>query len=50
MERNKELESRIKKLEGQVSELEEDKRLNFMVKLYSLDDKELKRHINRGYR
>ena len=43
----KKLKSRIKKLEGQVTELEEYKRLDFMVKLYSLDDKELKRHINR---
>jgi len=50
MKRNKELESRIKKLENQADELEEDKRLDFMVKLYNLDDKESKRHINRSYR
>jgi len=50
VERNKELESRIKKLENQVDKLEEDKRLDFMVKLYSLDNKESKRHINRSYR
>jgi len=43
----KKLKSRIRKLEGQVIELEEYRRLDFMVKLYSLDDKELKRHINK---
>ncbi|MBA7557658.1 hypothetical protein ES705_50424 [subsurface metagenome] len=46
----KKLKSRIEKLENQVTELEEDKRLDFMVRLYSLDDKESKRHINRSYR
>ena len=50
MKKNRELEDRIKKLEDQASELEADKRLDFMVKLYHLDDKELKRHINRDYR
>jgi len=50
MKKNKELESRIEKLENQVGELEEDKRLDFMVKLYHLDDKESRRHINRIYR
>lgn len=43
----KKLKSRINKLEEQVNELEMDKRLDFMVRLYSLDDKELKRHINK---
>jgi len=43
----KKLKSRIEKLENQVTELEEDKRLGFMVELYKLDDKELKRHINK---
>jgi len=43
----KKLRNRIRKLEGKVNELEEDKRLDFVVKLYSLNDKELKRHINK---
>jgi len=43
----KKLKNRIRKLEGQVNGLEEDKRLDFVVKLYSLDNKELKRHINK---
>ena len=43
----KKLKSRIKKLEVQVNGLEEDKRLDSVVKLYSLDDKELKRHVNK---
>lgn len=43
----KKLKSRINKLEMQVNELEMDKRLDFMIRLYNLDDKELKRHINR---
>ena len=43
----KKLKNRIRKLEGQVIELEEYRRLDFVVKLYSLDDKELKRHINK---
>ena len=43
----KKLRNRIRKLEVQVNGLEEDKRLDFVVKLYSLDDKESKRHINK---
>lgn len=43
----KKLKSRIKKLEDQVNGLEEDKRLDNVVKLYRLDDKELGRHINK---
>ncbi len=43
----KKLKNRIRKLENQVNGLEEDRELDFMVKLYSLDDKELKRHINK---
>jgi len=46
----KKLNSRINKLKERVTELEKDKKLDFMVKLYSLDDKEAKRHVNRGYR
>jgi len=30
-----------------MKDLEEKKRLDFMVKLYSFDDKELKKHINK---
>ena len=43
----KKLKNRIRKLENQVNGLEEDRKLDFMVKLYNLDDKELKRHINK---
>lgn len=43
----KKLRNKIRKLEGRVNGLEEDKRLDFVVKLYNLDNKELKRHINK---
>ena len=43
----KKLKNRIRKLEDQVNGLEGDRKLDFMVKLYKLDDKELKKHINK---